>query len=307
MIRVLGEDSGILHESSENFPLCHCAGVGSSSLSGTGVVFKGCQDRIRPGSRLELESSSRGVRTGYGQGQGWSWSRLRGVSGQDRPGSRLELESSSRGVRTGYGQGQGWSWSRLRCWDVRTGYGQGQGWSWSRLRGVSGQDTARVKAGAGVVFEGCQGRIRPGSRLELESSSRGVRAGYGQGQGWSWSRLRGMSGQDTARVKAGAGVVFDVGMSGQDTARVKAGAGVVFEGCQGRIRPGSRLELESSSMLGCRHGVLRLLSRSLSLTAKGQDEGCVMWVFTGSCTCCRWDGLRIYLMVSPPFHDGSRG
>ena len=172
MIRVLGEDSGILHESSENFPLCHCAGVGSSSLSGTGVVFKGCQDRIRPGSRLELESSSRGVRTGYVQGQGWSW---------------------------------------------------------SRPRGVSGQDTARVKAGAGIVFEGCQGRMRPGSRLELESSSRGVRAGCGQGQGWSWSRLRGVSGQDAARVKAGAGIVF--------------------EGCQGRMRPGSRLELESSSML----------------------------------------------------------
>ena len=70
-----------LHDSLYNFPLCHCAGVGSSSLSGAGVVFKGCQDRIRSGSRLELESSSRGVRTGYDQGQGWSWSRLQGVSG----------------------------------------------------------------------------------------------------------------------------------------------------------------------------------------------------------------------------------
>ncbi|KAK3696794.1 hypothetical protein RRG08_016845 [Elysia crispata] len=145
------------------------------------------------------------------------WSRLQGVSGQDtarvkagtgvvfegrqdriRPGSRLELESSSRGVRTGYGEGQGWSWNRLR--------------------GVSGQDAARVKAGAGVVFEGCQDRIRPGSRLELESSSRGVRAGCGQGQGWSWSRLRGVSGQDAARVKAGAGVVFDVVMSSRGAA-----------------------------------------------------------------------------------------
>ncbi|KAK3732862.1 hypothetical protein RRG08_056693 [Elysia crispata] len=79
---------------------------------------EGDQDRIRPESRLELEleSSSRVVRTGYDQGQG----------------SRLELESSSRGVRTGYDKGQGWSWSRLL--------------------GVSGQDAVRVKAGAGLVF-----------------------------------------------------------------------------------------------------------------------------------------------------------
>ncbi|KAK3736973.1 hypothetical protein RRG08_012191, partial [Elysia crispata] len=90
---------------------------------------------------------------------------------------------------------------------IRTGYGQGQGWSWSRLQGVSGQDTVRVKAGVRVVFKGYQDRIRSGSRLELESSSRVIRTGYGQGQGWSWSRLQGVSGQDTVRVKAGAGVV----------------------------------------------------------------------------------------------------
>ena len=68
---------------------------------------------------------------------------------------------------------------------VRTGYGQGQGWSWSRRHGVSGKDAVRVKAGAGVVFKGCQDRIRSGTRLELESSSRGVRTEYCQGQGWS--------------------------------------------------------------------------------------------------------------------------
>ena len=68
------------------------------------------------------------------------------------------LESSSRGVRTGYGQGQG----------------------------------------AGVVFEGCQDRIRSGSR--------------------SWSRLRGVSGQDTIWVKVRARVVFDVGMSSRGAA-----------------------------------------------------------------------------------------
>ncbi|KAK3738812.1 hypothetical protein RRG08_011296 [Elysia crispata] len=73
---------------------------------------------------------------------------------------------------------------------------------------------------------GCQERMRSGSRLELESSSRGVRTGYGQGQGWSWSHLQGVSGQNTVRVKAGAEVVF--------------------KECQDRILSGSRLELESS-------------------------------------------------------------
>ena len=99
---------------------------------------------------------------------------------------------------------------------------------WSRLQGVLGQDTIRVKAAAGVVFKGCQDRIRSGSRLELESSSRGVRTEYGQGQGWSWSRLQGVSGQDTVRVKAGAGVVW-----------------------RGRVR---------MKVMWCLHGVLYLLS-----------------------------------------------
>ncbi|KAK3781977.1 hypothetical protein RRG08_041352 [Elysia crispata] len=73
-------------------------------------------------------------------------------------------------------------------------------------------------------------RIRSGSRLQLESSSRAVRTGYGQGQGWSWSRLQGVSGQDTVRVKAGAEVVF--------------------KECQDRIRSESRLEPESSDGVG---------------------------------------------------------